>query len=205
MSLGDSNYKYGSKGSRFNWELKVLQGLELIANLLNNGGESTMTSKAIWTSGQPLTITDSTASGFATGTGYHVIKASEVDTNTTYRVAINGRLFLAEASSNVINMEIKVGSTVLYSEQYGLLATDTGLFASFDLVVSTIGSSGEIYLVCGDPVGPFLTHTFPKDLQTNPIPFSVDLTVDNVIDVTFESTGPDGTVTIVSSSVLKLN
>jgi hypothetical protein len=38
MGLGNGNPKSGDKGSNFNYELKVLQGLEAIANILDGGG-----------------------------------------------------------------------------------------------------------------------------------------------------------------------
>ena len=38
MGLGNGNPKEGDKGSNFNWELKVLQGLEAIAVALEGGG-----------------------------------------------------------------------------------------------------------------------------------------------------------------------
>ena len=37
MSLGNGNPKEGDKGSNFNYELKVLQGLDAIAVLLEAG------------------------------------------------------------------------------------------------------------------------------------------------------------------------
>jgi hypothetical protein len=40
MSLGNGNPKEGDKGSNFNFELKMLQGLEAIANALDGGGGS---------------------------------------------------------------------------------------------------------------------------------------------------------------------
>jgi hypothetical protein len=40
MGLGNGNPKSGDKGSNFNYELKVLQGLEAIANALDGGGGS---------------------------------------------------------------------------------------------------------------------------------------------------------------------
>ena len=38
MALGNGNPKEGDKGSNFFWELKVLQGLEAIAEAIEAGG-----------------------------------------------------------------------------------------------------------------------------------------------------------------------
>lgn len=40
MGLGNGNPKNGDRGSNFNYELKVLQGLEAIADALDGGGSS---------------------------------------------------------------------------------------------------------------------------------------------------------------------
>ena len=40
MGLGNGNPKSGDKGSNFNFEVKMLQGLEAIANALDGGGGS---------------------------------------------------------------------------------------------------------------------------------------------------------------------
>lgn len=159
----------------------------------------------IYTCTTPVVITDETKSGFNGGIGEHVIKTSSVQKNSIYKVLMHGRIEIAEESSDTVIMTIKLGNTTLYTETFGLLGEDVGVFISFDLSITDVGSSGQVYLVAGDSVGPFLTHTFPKNLQTNSTPFTVDLAADKTIDIVFESTGEDGVATILSSSIIKLN
>jgi hypothetical protein len=59
MSLGNGNPKEGDKGSNFNYELKVLQGLEAIAISLENPPVKTFTSTAGTTNGAGVNISNS--------------------------------------------------------------------------------------------------------------------------------------------------
>jgi type IV secretory pathway VirB2 component (pilin) len=59
MSLGNGNPKDGDKGSNFNYELKVLQGLDAIAVALENPPTKTFTNTAGTTTGAGILISNS--------------------------------------------------------------------------------------------------------------------------------------------------
>jgi hypothetical protein len=158
-----------------------------------------------FTCGVPVVVNDETKSGFGTGLGDTIIDSDDVQVHSVYHVEMYGRIEIEEESNDEIVMTIKLGSTTLYTETFGLLGEDTGLFISFNISVAAVGSSGTVYLIAPDPVGPFLTHTFPKDLQTSATPRTIDFTSDKTIDVVFESTGDEATVTVLNSIITKIN
>lgn len=210
-STGRNVLIYQSKET--NSEINVEEGKFYYINeqgkhkLFSTGGVSGYgSSPAVYfTCGQPIVINDDTLSGFGTGIGNTIITAEDVRANSVYKVKMYGRIEIEEESDDLINMTIKLGDTTLYSEQFALLGENVGLFISFNISVASVGASGQVYVIAPDPVGPFLTHTFPKDLQTDATAKTIDFRSDKTIDVVFESTGEDATVTILNSIITKIN
>lgn len=115
MSLGNGNPKEGDKGSNFNYELKVLQGLEAIAVSLENQptvppslnyGLFAQTANSI-----PITGTTVETSLVNGGVGTLSVPANGFKVGDSFRAVVAGVLNVA--NNQTIRVRVKTGSITL--------------------------------------------------------------------------------------------
>jgi hypothetical protein len=94
MGLGNGNPKSGDKGSNFNYELKVLQGLEAIANALDGGGGS----------GDPAL---NPGPAFSSG----VFKADDIITFSDTNLSVNSMWGTYQKIGNIVSTDINIQIT----------------------------------------------------------------------------------------------
>lgn len=123
MSLGNGNPKEGDKGSNFNYELKVLQGLEAIAVALENPSTQIFTNTAGTTTGAGILISNSLLIPANTITNPSAIEFIA----KFYRVSgttatINSYLFTNTTNSIVGASLLATGGAITTGVQMGTLA-----------------------------------------------------------------------------------
>jgi hypothetical protein len=118
MSLGNGNPKEGDKGSNFNYELKVLQGLEAIAVSLENQPSTTNYGLYAATANS-ATLTNTTIPGSLVGSG---VGSLSVPPNT-FKVgdSFHLKLFGHISCANNQQFEITVSSGVAVLDTTGII------------------------------------------------------------------------------------
>jgi len=111
MSLGNGNPKEGDKGSNFNYELKVLQGLEAIAVSLENQPASTYGLYAQTANSTPITGTIVETSLVNGGVGTLSVPANGFKVGDSFRAVVGG--VLNAANNQTIRIRVKAGALTL--------------------------------------------------------------------------------------------
>ena len=109
MSLGNGNPKEGDKGSNFNYELKVLQGLDAIATVLEN--QPTIPTSlnyglyAATDNSTPINNTLTPGSLLGTGVGTLVVPANTFKVGDSFYLKLMGHLGCANNAGLTINIK----------------------------------------------------------------------------------------------------
>lgn len=147
MSLGNGNPKDGDKGSNFNYELKVLQGLQAIAVALEN-----QTTPEVFTS----------STGTTTGAGISVSSSLLIPANTItnpgviefiakfYRMSgttatINSYLFTNTANTIVGASLLATGGAITTGIQMGTLARTMNYVGGFIKTLNSVSLFASDY------------------------------------------------------------
>ena len=140
MSLGNGNPKEGDKGSNFNYELKVLQGLEAIAVSLENQPASTNYGLFAQTvSSIPVTATVTESSLIGTGVGTLTVPANSFKVGDSFHAKLIGHMSCV--GSATLEIRVKSGSVLLADT--GVIALDTTTNKHWEInVYFTIRSLG---------------------------------------------------------------
>jgi hypothetical protein len=140
MSLGNGNPKEGDKGSNFNYELKVLQGLEAIAVSLENQPASTNYGLFAQTvSSIPVTATVTESSLIGTGVGTLTVPANSFKVGDSFHAKLIGHMSCV--GSATLEIRVRSGSTLLADT--GVIALDTTTNKHWEInVYFTIRSLG---------------------------------------------------------------
>lgn len=116
MSLGNGNPKEGDKGSNFNYELKVLQGLESIAVALENQpAVPTSLNYGLYastSSSTPINNTITPGSLIGSGVGSLTVPANTFKVGDSFHLKMMGHLSCANNQGFTINVTSN-GTTVL--------------------------------------------------------------------------------------------
>jgi len=140
MSLGNGNPKEGDKGSNFNYELKVLQGLEAIAVSLENQPASTNYGLFAQTvSSTPVTATVTESSLIGTGVGTLTVPANSFKVGDSFHAKLIGHMSCV--GSATLEIRVRSGSTLLADT--GVIALDATTNKHWEInVYFTIRSLG---------------------------------------------------------------
>ena len=140
MSLGNGNPKEGDKGSNFNYELKVLQGLEAIAVSLENQPASTNYGLFAQTvSSIPVTATVTESSLIGTGVGTLTVPVNSFKVGDSFHAKLIGHMSCV--GSATLEIRVRSGSTLLADT--GVIALDTTTNKHWEInVYFTIRSLG---------------------------------------------------------------
>ena len=140
MSLGNGNPKEGDKGSNFNYELKVLQGLEAIAVSLENQHASTNYGLFAQTvSSIPVTATVTESSLIGTGVGTLTVPVNSFKVGDSFHAKLIGHMSCV--GSATLEIRVRSGSTLLADT--GVIALDTTTNKHWEInVYFTIRSLG---------------------------------------------------------------
>lgn len=125
MSLGNGNPKEGDKGSNFNYELKVLQGLESIAVVLENQPSSNYGLFTQTVSSTPVTGTISELSLIGTGLGTLTVPANGFKVGDSFHATLAGHM--SSANNQTLHLRVKANGTLL---------ADTGVITNVPLITN---------------------------------------------------------------------
>lgn len=125
MSLGNGNPKEGDKGSNFNYELKVLQGLESIAVALENQPPSTYGLFTQTVSSTPVAGTTSELSLIGTGVGTLNVPTNGFKVGDSFHATLAGHL--SSANNQTLHLRIKSN---------GVLLADTGVITNIPTITN---------------------------------------------------------------------
>ena len=159
MSLGNGNPKEGDKGSNFNFELKMLQGLEAIANALDGGSGGG--------SGDPALNP-----GPALSSG--VFKADDIITFSDTSIAVGTTWGTYQKIGNIVSTDININITGI---------TDTTGTIDVILPVTVVGdlTSGVRYLTgtmnVSDKIGQLLDSYVVAASDTSTVTFTYAFSV----------------------------
>jgi hypothetical protein len=147
MSLGNGNPKEGDKGSNFNYELKVLQGLESIAVALENQPPPPVITTyglfAQTVNSTPVTGTVSELSLIRTGVGTLTVPANSFKVGDSFHATLAGHM--SSANNQTLHLRVKAG---------GIILADTGVITNIPTItnrhwvldinftIRTIGAAG---------------------------------------------------------------
>lgn len=188
MSLGNGNPKEGDKGSNFNYELKVLQGLESIAVALEN--QPTSSNYGLYastSSSTPITNTLTPGSLIGTGVGTLSVPANGFKVGDSFALKMMGHLNCANNQGFTINVTSN-GTTVLGSTGGLTLATCTNKHWELNMyfTIVSLGAAGSARIMAGG------TFTYTKNASdafqgtnfTELNSTTFDTTIGNTLNVT---------------------
>ena len=147
MSLGNGNPKEGDKGSNFNYELKVLQGLESIAVALENQPASTYGLYAQTANSTPITGTIVETSLVNGGVGTLSVPANGFKVGDSFRAVVAG--VLNAANNQTIRIRVKAGSIILLdsgAQPISNITNDT-FSLNVDFTIRQLGGPGIASIV----------------------------------------------------------
>jgi hypothetical protein len=148
MSLGNGNPKEGDKGSNFNYELKVLQGLEAIAVSLENQPASTNYGLFAQTANStPITGTIVETSLVNGGVGTLSVPANGFKVGDSFRAVVGG--VLNAANNQTIRIRVKAGAlTLLDSGAQSISNITNDIFSlNVDFTIRQLGGPGTASIV----------------------------------------------------------
>jgi hypothetical protein len=150
MSLGNGNPKEGDKGSNFNYELKVLQGLESIAVALEN--QPTSTNYGLYAAtANSGTITNTTIPGslIGAGVGTLTVPADGFKVGDSFHLNMMGHISCVNNAQLAI--VLNSGSTILGTTGFITLAAATNKHweLNVDFTIRALGPAGTASIAVG--------------------------------------------------------
>lgn len=186
MGLGNGNPTYGDKGSNFDYELRVLTGLESIAQALENTPTSNFGLYSQTTSSTPITNTALETDIITTGVGSLTIPANGFKVGDSFNAKLIGHLSCNGAAT--LRFRIKAGTTILADTGPILMSAATTKHWELDVnfTVRTLGTAGVASIASGG------IFSYTKNAGTNfeGTNFSIinntsfDTTTDNTLKIT---------------------
>jgi hypothetical protein len=187
MSLGNGNPKEGDKGSNFNYELKVLQGLDAIAVALESQPATTNYGLyAATENSKPITGTTSELSLVGVGVGTLSVPANTFKVGDSFHAKLIGHISCV--GSATLDIRVKSESVLLADTTVVNLsaATDKHWEINIYFTIRSIGAAGAASLASGG------LFSYTKNSGTNfeGSNFSIvnnttfDTTIDNTLDIT---------------------
>jgi len=186
MGLGNGNPTYGDKGSNFDYELRVLTGLESIAQALENTPTSNFGLYAQTVSSTPITNTALETDIITTGVGSLTIPANGFKVGDSFNAKLIGHLSCNGAAT--LRFRIKAGTTILADTGPILMSAATTKHWELDVnfTVRTLGIPGVAAIASGG------VFSYTKDASTSfeGTNFSIinnssfDTTIDNTLKIT---------------------
>jgi hypothetical protein len=143
MALGNGNPKSGDKGSNFNYELKVLQALDSIAETLENKADTTNLGLFAQTADSiPITNTTVETSLVNGGVGTLSIPANGFKVGDSFRAIVAG--VLNTVNNQTIRIRVKTGSVVLIDSGAQPISNITNDVFSLnvDFTIRQLGAAG---------------------------------------------------------------
>jgi len=187
MSLGNGNPKEGDKGSNFNYELKVLQGLESIAVALENQpATSNYGLYAATANSTPITGTTAELSLVGAGVGTLSVPANTFKVGDSFHAKLIGHISCV--GSATLDIRVKSGSVLLADTTVINLSAATNKHWEINIyfTIRSIGTAGVASLVSGG------LFSYTKNSGTNfeGTNFSIinnttfDTTISNTLNIT---------------------
>lgn len=202
MSLGNGNPKEGDKGSNFNYELKVLQGLDAIAVALENQPQPPATiNYGLFAEGKnstPIENTTTPGSLLGPGFGQLTVPANTFDEGDSFHLKMLGHLGARNGSQ--LRIEIMSGSAILADT--GLISlpncTDKHWELNVYFTIRLTGVAGSAAIMSGG------VFTYTKDASsafeginfTEQNATDFDTTISNTLDViaTWDTADPNNNI-----------
>ena len=186
MSLGNGNPTYGDKGSNFDYELRVLTGLESIATALENNPSPSYGLFAQIVKGPSISNTTVESSILGTGVGTLSVPANAFQVGDSFRAKLTGNM--SAANNNTIEIHIKTGSVILADTGIVTLPNITNLnwTIEVDFTIRAIGGAGVASIISS---GVFTymknaSNAFEGDTFSVVNNTTFNTTVSNTLDVT---------------------
>jgi hypothetical protein len=187
MSLGNGNPKEGDKGSNFNYELKVLQGLESIAVALENQpATSNYGLYAATANSTPITGTTAELSLVGAGVGTLSVPANTFKVGDSFHAKLIGHISCVGSAN--LDIRVKSGSVLLADTTVVNLSAATNKHWEINIyfTIRSIGTAGVASLVSGG------LFSYTKNSGTNfeGTNFSIinnttfDTTISNTLNIT---------------------
>jgi len=187
MALGNGNPKEGDKGSNFNYELKVLQGLESIAVALENQpATSNYGLYAATATSTPITGTTAELSLVGAGVGTLSVPANTFKVGDSFHAKLIGHISCV--GSATLDIRVKSGSVLLADTTVVNLSAATNKHWEINIyfTIRSIGTAGVASLVSGG------LFSYTKNSGTNfeGTNFSIinnttfDTTISNTLNIT---------------------
>jgi hypothetical protein len=187
MGLGNGNPKSGDKGSNFNYELKVLQALDSIAENLENKPPTTnyglyaATSESV-----PVTATAVESSLVAPGVGSLTVPANAFKVGDSFHAKLIGHISCV--GSATLDLRVKSGSILLADTTVINMnaATKKHWEINIYFTIRSIGVAGVAALASGG----LFSYTKNSGTDFEGTNFSIvndttfDTTISNTLDVT---------------------
>jgi len=199
MSLGNGNPKEGDKGSNFNYELKVLQGLESIAVALES--QPTTTNYGLFAetkNSSPITDTTDPGSLLAPGVGQLTVPANTFKVGDSFHLKMLGHL----GSRNAAQLRIEIMSDTVILADTGVITlpacTDKHWELNIYFTIRTLGVAGSASIMSGgiftyskNASNAFEGTNFTVENSTD-----FDTTISNTLSViaTWGAADPDNTI-----------
>ncbi len=184
MSLGNGNPKEGDKGSNFNYELKVLQGLDAIATSLEQGNLGKGLFAETKNSG-PITNTTTPGSLLGIGEGTLSVPANGFQVGDSFHLKMLGHLGARNGVG--LRLEIMSDSVILADTGNMILPTCTNKHWELNIyfTIRAIGSATSAVIMSGG----IFTYTKDASAAFEGVNFTVenntdfDTTIPNTLDV----------------------
>jgi hypothetical protein len=187
MGLGNGNPKSGDKGSNFNYELKVLQALDSIAETLENKADTTNLGLFAQTqSSVPVTNTTTETSLITTGEGFLSVPPNVFEVGDSYHAKLIGHI----SSQNNATLRLRVESGLSALADTGLITLPATTNKHWEInIYFTVRSTG-VAGIASIATGGIFTYSKNASNTFEGTNFSIinnttfDTTVLNTIDVT---------------------
>jgi hypothetical protein len=186
MGLGNGNPTYGNKGSNFDYELRVLTGLESIAQALENTPTSNFGLYSQTVSSIPITNTAFESDIISTGVGSLTIPANGFQVGDSFNAKLIGHLSCDNGVT--LRFRIKAGINVLADTGFITMSGATGKHWELDVnfTVRTLGTAGVASIASGG----IFSYTKNASTSFEGTNFSIinntsfNTTVDNTLKIT---------------------
>jgi hypothetical protein len=189
MGLGNGNPKNGDRGSNFNYELKVLQALDSIAETLENKADTTNLGLFAQTADSiPITSTTVETSLVNGGVGTLSVPADGFKVGDSFRAILAG--VLNSTNNQTIRIRVKSGSVVLIDSGAQPISNITNNVFSLnvDFTIRQLGAAGVGSIVS---LGTFhyvkTSNSSPEGFAFNAVnSTSFNTTISNTLDITVQ-------------------
>ena len=198
MSLGNGNPKEGDKGSNFNYELKVLQGLDAIATGLEQGNLNKGLFAETKNSGL-ITNTVTPGSLLGAGVGSLIVPANTFKIGDSFHLKMLGHLGARNNAGLTIDIESTTGAVFGSTGNVILAAaTDKHWELNVYFTIRNVGVAGVADIMAGG----MFTYTQNASTAFNGTNFTevnnttFDTTIDNelVVMATWDGTSPQNSI-----------